>query len=535
MSSHGRFLRFNDRGVSTRIILALAVAALVGGAVGLMGITGLGRTDTAAQSLYQDSTLNLELAATMRRAMVEMRLGATNQALSNDATEMAKYEDASKASEQEMRDALVTFRASALSTTAKGYVDELDKALADYVSIRDTKMFPAGRIDDFTTWLAARDAAGSSITSMEASLSGLVNDELTSAKTAAASVHATYVSSRTEVMIVLIAGLAVALGIGLLVARSIVSGLNRVRVVAEALQQGDLTRTAGLTSTDEVGRMGAALDAAIVQLRELIGGIDESSGSLASAAEQMAATSTQISATAEETAAQAGVVSAAADQVSRNVQTVAAGAEQMGASIQEIARNATKSTEVARQAVTAAENTSTTVNRLGESSHQIGNVIKLITTIAEQTNLLALNATIEAARAGEAGKGFAVVAGEVKDLARETGRATEEIARLVEAIQTDTSGAVTAIGQISGIIGSINDFAMTIAAAVEEQTTTTGEISRNVAEAATGAGEIAANIAGVASAADVTTQGINENRHAVAALAHMSTELKAMVGRFRTA
>ncbi|MBD7952575.1 MULTISPECIES: methyl-accepting chemotaxis protein, partial [Oerskovia] len=208
----------------------------------------------------------------------------------------------------------------------------------------------------------------------------------------------------------------------------------------------------------------------------------------------------QFSASSEETAAQSGVVAAAAEQVSQNVRTVAAGAEQMGASIREIAQNSNEAAKVANRATDRAASTNVTVQKLGTSSQEIGDVVKVITSIAEQTNLLALNATIEAARAGEAGKGFAVVASEVKELAQETAKATEDIARRVEAIQDDTSSAVGAIGEIADIIGRINDYQLTIASAVEEQTATTTEMSRGVQESATGASEIAGNITGIATA-----------------------------------
>ena len=205
----------------------------------------------------------------------------------------------------------------------------------------------------------------------------------------------------------------------------------------------------------------------------------------------------------------------------------------MGISIQEISASTHDAARVANDAVLVAQSTNETVAKLGESSSEIGNVIKVITSIAEQTNLLALNATIEAARAGEAGKGFAVVANEVKDLAQETAKATEDISRRIAAIQADTDGAVTAIGEISEVIGKINDYQTTIAAAVEEQTATTNEMARNVAEAATGAAQIAENVVGVATAAETTTTGVGESQRAAADLARMSEELQGLVGRFQ--
>lgn len=259
---------------------------------------------------------------------------------------------------------------------------------------------------------------------------------------------------------------------------------------------------------------------------ELIKQLADNSVTLGSSAEELSAVSTQMSANAQETSVQANVVSAAAEQVSKNVHTVSTGVEEMNSAIREIAKNACDSARVAQQAVSAAQTANNCVSKLDVSSVEIGNVLKVITSIAEQTNLLALNATIEAARAGEAGKGFAVVANEVKELAKETAKATEDISRKIEAIQSGTRGAVESIRQITDVIAQINDIANTIASAVEEQTATANEMSRNVGEAAKGTAEIAQNITSVAQAAENTMQGANNSQQASGELARMAAELQ---------
>ena len=205
----------------------------------------------------------------------------------------------------------------------------------------------------------------------------------------------------------------------------------------------------------------------------------------------------------------------------------------MSASIREIAKNSCNAAEITKQAVQVSELTNATIARLGDSSAEIGKVLNVITSIAEQTNLLALNATIEAARAGEAGKGFAVVANEVKELAKETAKATDDIGRKIAAIQTDTQSAVSAIAEVTGIINQINDISNTIASAVEEQTSTTNEIGRSASEASRGVSEITDNITGVAHAAQATSQGAGDSLESAKALAEMSSQLQTLVSRFK--
>jgi methyl-accepting chemotaxis protein len=205
----------------------------------------------------------------------------------------------------------------------------------------------------------------------------------------------------------------------------------------------------------------------------------------------------------------------------------------MSATVNEIAKNAQEAARVASEAVTTAEATNDTVAKLGASSAEIGKVIEVITSIAQQTNLLALNATIEAARAGEAGKGFAVVANEVKELAKQTAKATEEIGHKITAIQSNTTGAVEAINSIRAVIDKISHISGVIATAVEEQSATTNEMSRNVGEAAKGAGEISQNIAGVAQAAQSTSNSVGEAQKATEHLAEMAHQLRQLVGQFK--
>jgi len=251
--------------------------------------------------------------------------------------------------------------------------------------------------------------------------------------------------------------------------------------------------------------------------------------SLSLSSSQFSSVSQQMSGSVEETSSQANTVAAAANEISKGIQTVAAGMEEMEASIREIAKSSADAARVASSAVTVAETTNVNITKLGESSAEIGKVIKVITSIAEQTNLLALNATIEAARAGEAGKGFAVVANEVKELAKETAKATEEISRKISAIQSDTTVAVEAIGQIGSIIGQINNIQGTIASAVEEQTATTNEIGRNITEAARGSSEIAQSIAKVAESAQEAFTGVGETQRLAGTLPPISENLKALV------
>ncbi|MFA7430494.1 MAG: methyl-accepting chemotaxis protein [Rhodospirillaceae bacterium] len=255
-------------------------------------------------------------------------------------------------------------------------------------------------------------------------------------------------------------------------------------------------------------------------------------GAVSSAATEMEATAGTMSSTADQTSHQASAVAAAAEEAAANVQTVASSAEELSASIQEISRQVARSTEIAGAAVTKATHTHEQVKGLASAASKIGEVVDLITDIADQTNLLALNATIEAARAGDAGKGFAVVANEVKNLASQTAKATEEISRQIKAVQDETQEAVEAINEITEVIASMNEIATTIASAVEQQGAATSEIARNVEEAAAGTGEVTANIVGVNQGAGETGSAAGEVLEASRELSQQADTLKNVVEKF---
>ena len=324
--------------------------------------------------------------------------------------------------------------------------------------------------------------------------------------------------------------LVVAFRITLTITRGLDSFSEQFSRMAEA---NDLTSRVDEQRRDEIGDLGKCLNLFVEKVHNLLTQIAQTAQSVAGASADLSTTAGQITANSEETSSQANLVSNAAHAVNQHLQTVSSGAEEMGISIKEIAKNATDAARVAASAVKVAEATTATVSKLGDSSTEIGQVIKVITSIAQQTNLLALNATIEAARAGDAGKGFAVVANEVKELAKQTARATEDISRKVEAIQTDSKAAVDAIASISEVIHQISAISGTIASAVEEQDATTNEMSRNVSEAAHGSQEITGNIAGVAEAAQGTSRGAVDIQKESQQLVESSSQLHRLVEQFK--
>ncbi|MEV6305988.1 methyl-accepting chemotaxis protein [Actinoplanes sp. NPDC051861] len=524
---------FNDLGVRHKIGAVIVIGVLVAIVSGILANRALSRAAAAADELYHENMASETALADLQTMAVQTRLDLANLLISQTPAEDDKYEAAVNDNLSAFDGLLDAYHAT--EPAAEGaLIAALEADWQAYADIVTSKQIVNARNNAYVTFARVRDDETSKlIAQVNETFAALGEAESSDAAGTAAGAETTHVTNRNMIIAVGVAGTLLSVAVGVLVIKSVVGALTRVKRVCEALAEGDLTLRTGLTSGDEPGQMGRALDAAVENLRGTVATIDRSASDLAGAAAEADAVTTEIAGSAEQTTSQAQTVSAAAEEISRSVDTVSAGSEEMGASIREISQNATEAAQVAGEAVSLAASTSRTMNQLGASSAEIGNVIKVITSIAEQTNLLALNATIEAARAGELGKGFAVVAGEVKELAQETARATEDISRRVEAIQADTSGAVTAIEEISRVIGRISDFQTTIASAVEEQTATTAEMNRSVTEAATGTGDIARNITGVAEAARSTSEGAARSRQTTAELTRMSGDLSALVSTFR--
>jgi len=514
--------------VRTHLGVAFGVLVLIAVAVTAYAATAIGDVRDAQQRTsgqavpyltgLSDAALAAKSAATDERGYLLSGTGTfADEARGRRTTEKA---------------GLDTARTHATTTAERAAVDTIEAGLDRFNTALDQEL-TLYRTDRAAAIAVSGGANRNLRKRYEQSFADAVS--LAKSDVTASSAASSREASRTYKVLLGLLGAVVLCGVAVAVAlsRLITRPLARTVLVMESAADGDLTGRVAGSGAVEFQRMASATNGMLISTGQAIATIAGTARTLSGSAEQITQLSTRLTRSAETAAQRAATVSAAAGDASASVQTVAAAGEQMSATIQEIAGSAASAAGVASTAVTNAEDARATVRKLTESSTEIGSVIKLITAIAEQTNLLALNATIEAARAGDSGKGFAVVAGEVKDLAQETAKATDSIARQVATIQTDTDAAMAAIDEIAQVIATISDYQTTIAGAVEEQSATTNEMGRSAGVAAASTGTIADNITSVADATAQTRTHSDEAAQVAAALSRTGTELTELVGAFR--
>ena len=554
---------FQNMMIRSKVLLAFTAILAVTVMLGVFSVNRLSSVDDGAEAIAKNYLVAAEGLGDFGIGATRYRQQQASMLLATALDDKAEQEKNAAGSFESANKGWTRYSATIDPGTEQSTADKLHSAWTDYTAMNDKleKLSSTGKNEDATAFFTGEMATA--FNKFEALLQEDQAYQMKAGQDKTQSIADTYSSSR----ILIFFGLAMAASLCVAMGWMIVSGVSTpIRAMTTAmnrLAQHDLTtEIVGIERRDEVGQMAnavqvfktsmidgdrlkveqeeaqrvtAARSALVDRLTrtfdEKVQGVVQT---VASQATQMQSSAQSMSATAEESTKQASAVAAASEESAANVQTVASAAEELSSSIAEIGRQVSHSSQIAATAVTESAKANEMVQGLLNASQKIGEIVALINEIADQTNLLALNATIEAARAGEAGKGFAVVAAEVKNLATQTSKATEEIGSQITSVQGATQSAVNAIASIGKTISEIDQISTAIAAAVEQQGAATQEIARNVEEAAKGTQQVSSNIGGVTEAANSTGAVANQVLASARALTEQSGELRHLVNTFLT-